>query len=53
MAEGEETRAAMMVIDTAGCDMGEQKDEAGSTFNEGGATPPVNLKDPFQTPVEN
>ena len=35
--EGEETQSAMMVIDTAGCEMGEQKDEAGSTFNEGEA----------------
>jgi hypothetical protein len=37
VAEGEETQSAMMVIDTTGCEMGENKDEAGSTFNEGEA----------------
>lgn len=37
VAEGEETQSAMMVIDTAGCEMGENKDEAGSTYNEGEA----------------
>jgi len=35
--ETDETEAAMVVIDTTGCDMGEEKDEAGSTKNEGEA----------------
>ena len=33
----DETLAPMVLIDTAGCEMGEAKDEAGSTLNEGEA----------------
>jgi superfamily I DNA and/or RNA helicase len=35
--ETEETLSALCLIDTAGCDMGEEQDEAGSSFNQGEA----------------
>ena len=35
--ETEETMAALCVVDSAGCDMGEEKDEAGSSLNHGEA----------------
>jgi superfamily I DNA and/or RNA helicase len=35
--ETEETVSALCLVDTAGCDMGEEQDEAGSSFNQGEA----------------
>ena len=35
--ETEETLSALCLVDTAGCEMGEEHDESGSSFNEGEA----------------